>query len=348
MNFDDRLVTSEVMESDGEQYSLRPRTLEEYIGQDKIKQNISVFIEAALRRNEALDHVLLFGPPGLGKTTLANIIANELHVNMRVTSGPAIMRQGDLAAILSTLSEGEVLFIDEIHRLPKAVEEILYSAMEDYQLDIVIGKGPGAQNVRLPLPRFTLIGATTRLGSLAAPLRDRFGVQCRLEFYQPEQLRIIVNKSAEKLAVQITPEGALEIARRSRGTPRVANRLLKRVRDFAQVLGQNAIDQKLADQALSRLEVDRYGLDQNDRRILNTIVKNYEGGPVGVDTIAAAVSEEAGTIEDVVEPYLMQLGLLQRTPRGRIATKETYRYLGIPYPENNGTGQKHNCKGYAG
>jgi Holliday junction DNA helicase RuvB len=220
--------------------------------------------------------------------------------------------------------------------------------MEDYQLDIVIGKGPGAQNVRLPLPRFTLIGATTRLGSLAAPLRDRVGVQCRLEFYQPEQLRIIVNTSAEKLAVQITPEGALEIARRSRGTPRVANRLLKRVRDFAQVLGQNAIDQKLADQALSRLEVDRYGLDQNDRRILNTIVKNYEGGPVGVDTIAAAVSEEAGTIEDVVEPYLMQLGLLQRTPRGRIATKETYRYLGIPYPENNGTGQKHNCKGYAG
>ena len=335
MDFDDRLVTSEVMESDGEQYSLRPRTLEEYIGQDKVKQNISVFIEAALKRNEALDHVLLFGPPGLGKTTLANIIANELRVNMRVTSGPAIMRQGDLAAILSTLSEGEVLFIDEIHRLPKAVEEILYSAMEDYQLDIVIGKGPGAQNVRLPLPKFTLIGATTRLGSLAAPLRDRFGVQCRLEFYQPEQLRIIVNKSAEKLAVQMTPEGALEIARRSRGTPRVANRLLKRVRDFAQVLGQNTIDQKLADQALSRLEVDRYGLDQNDRRILNTIVRTFGGGPVGVDTIAAAVSEEAGTIEDVVEPYLMQLGLLQRTPRGRVATRETYRYLGIPYPDDS-------------
>ena len=287
MEFDDRLVTSEVMESDGEQYSLRPRTLEEYIGQDKVKQNISVFIEAALKRNEALDHVLLFGPPGLGKTTLANIIANELHVNMRVTSGPAIMRQGDLAAILSTLSEGEVLFIDEIHRLPKA-----------------------------------------------APLRDRFGVQCRLEFYQPEQLRIIVNKSAEKLDVEMTPEGALEIARRSRGTPRVANRLLKRVRDFAQVLGQAVIDQKLADEALSRLEVDRYGLDQNDRRILQTIVRTFGGGPVGVDTIAAAVSEEAGTIEDVVEPYLMQLGLLQRTPRGRVATRETYRYLGIPYPED--------------
>ena len=335
MDFDDRLVTSEITESDGEQYSLRPRTLEEYIGQDKVKQNISIFIEAALKRNEALDHVLLFGPPGLGKTTLANIIANELHVNMRVTSGPAIMRPGDFAAILSTLSEGEVLFIDEIHRLPKAVEEILYSAMEDYQLDIVIGKGPGAQNVRLPLPKFTLIGATTRLGSLAAPLRDRFGVQCRLEFYQPEQLRIIVNKSAEKLAVQMTPEGALEIARRSRGTPRVANRLLKRVRDFAQVLGQNAIDQIVADQALSRLEVDRYGLDQNDRRILNTIVKTFGGGPVGVDTIAAAVSEEAGTIEDVVEPYLMQLGLLQRTPRGRVATRETYRYLGIPCPDGS-------------
>lgn len=250
------------------------------------------------------------------------------------------MRQGDLAAILSTLAEGEVLFIDEIHRLPKAVEEILYSAMEDYQLDIVIGKGPGAQNVRLPLPKFTLIGATTRLGSLAAPLRDRFGVQCRLEFYRPEQLRIIVNKSAEKLDVRMTPEGALEIARRSRGTPRVANRLLKRVRDFAQVAGQEIIDQNLADQALSRLEVDRYGLDQNDRRILNTIVKTFGGGPVGVDTIAAAVSEESGTIEDVVEPYLMQLGLLQRTPRGRVATRETYRYLGIPYPEEDGGKRK--------
>ncbi len=340
MDFGDRLVTSEVTELDAEQFSLRPRTLDEYIGQDKVKKNIAVFIEAALKRNEALDHVLLFGPPGLGKTTLANIIANELHVNMRVTSGPAIMRQGDLAAILSTLAEGEVLFIDEIHRLPKAVEEILYSAMEDYQLDIVIGKGPGAQNVRLPLPKFTLIGATTRLGSLAAPLRDRFGVQCRLEFYQPEQLRVIVNKSAEKLKVTMTPEGALEIARRSRGTPRVANRLLKRVRDFAQVEGKDMIDKNLADQALSRLEVDRYGLDQNDRRILNTIVRTFGGGPVGVDTIAAAVSEESGTIEDVVEPYLMQLGLLQRTPRGRIATRETYRYLGVPYPDDGGSGMK--------
>lgn len=335
MEFDDRLVTAEEMETDADQYSLRPRTLEEYIGQDKVKQNVSVFIRAALERNEALDHVLLFGPPGLGKTTLATIIANELRVNMRVTSGPAIMRQGDLAAILSTLAEGEVLFIDEIHRLPKAVEEILYSAMEDYQLDIVIGKGPGAQNVRLPLPKFTLIGATTRLGSLAAPLRDRFGVQCRLEFYRPEQLSIIITKSAEKLGILLDPEGALEIARRSRGTPRVANRLLKRVRDFAQVSGKNVIDQPLADQALSRLEVDRKGLDQNDRRILLAIVKNFGGGPVGVDTIAAAVSEEAGTIEDVVEPYLMQLGMLQRTPRGRVATRETYAYLGIPFPEES-------------
>ena len=333
MEFDDRLVTAEETETDADQYSLRPRTLEEYIGQDKVKQNVSVFIRAALERNEALDHVLLFGPPGLGKTTLATIIANELRVNMRVTSGPAIMRQGDLAAILSTLAEGEVLFIDEIHRLPKAVEEILYSAMEDYQLDIVIGKGPGAQNVRLPLPKFTLIGATTRLGSLAAPLRDRFGVQCRLEFYRPEQLSIIITKSAEKLGILLDPEGALEIARRSRGTPRVANRLLKRVRDFAQVSGKNVIDRPLADQALSRLEVDRKGLDQNDRRILLAIVKNFGGGPVGVDTIAAAVSEEAGTIEDVVEPYLMQLGMLQRTPRGRVATRETYAYLGIPFPE---------------
>lgn len=333
MEFDDRLVTAEETETDADQYSLRPRTLEEYIGQDKVKQNVSVFIRAALERNEALDHVLLFGPPGLGKTTLATIIANELRVNMRVTSGPAIMRQGDLAAILSTLAEGEVLFIDEIHRLPKAVEEILYSAMEDYQLDIVIGKGPGAQNVRLPLPKFTLIGATTRLGSLAAPLRDRFGVQCRLEFYRPEQLSIIITKSAAKLGILLDPEGALEIARRSRGTPRVANRLLKRVRDFAQVSGKSVIDQPLADQALSRLEVDRKGLDQNDRRILLAIVKNFGGGPVGVDTIAAAVSEEAGTIEDVVEPYLMQLGMLQRTPRGRVATRETYAYLGIPFPE---------------
>ena len=333
MEFDDRIIAGQEQEADGWQYSLRPRLLNEYIGQNQVKDNLSIFIKAAAARHEALDHVLLFGPPGLGKTTLANIIANELNVNIRVTSGPAIERQGDLAAILTNLGDNDVLFIDEIHRLSKTVEEILYSAMEDFALDIIIGKGPSARSVRLDLPKFTLIGATTRLGSIAAPLRDRFGVQCRLEFYKPEELRFIITRAAEILNVQIDKEGAAEIARRSRGTPRIANRLLKRVRDFAQVLGAPAINKQLASEALAKLEVDGYGFDRNDRRILTTIVKTFGGGPVGIETIAAAVSEETTTIEDVIEPYLMQLGMLQRTPRGRIATREAYRYLGVPFPE---------------
>lgn len=334
MEFDDRIIAGAEQEADGWQYSLRPRLLNEYIGQTQVKDNLSIFIKAAAARHEALDHVLLFGPPGLGKTTLANIIANELNVNIRVTSGPAIERQGDLAAILTNLGDNDVLFIDEIHRLSKTVEEILYSAMEDFALDIIIGKGPAARSVRLDLPHFTLIGATTRLGAIAAPLRDRFGVQCCLEFYKPEELQFIITRAAEILNVKIEKEGAMEIARRSRGTPRIANRLLKRVRDFAQVLGVEVIDRQLADEALAKLEVDRYGFDRNDRKILTTIVKTFGGGPVGIETIAAAVSEESSTIEDVIEPYLMQQGMLNRTSRGRMATRETYRYLGMPFPEN--------------
>lgn len=334
MEFDDRIIAGAEQEADGWQYSLRPRLLNEYIGQTQVKDNLSIFIKAAAARHEALDHVLLFGPPGLGKTTLANIIANELNVNIRVTSGPAIERQGDLAAILTNLGDNDVLFIDEIHRLSKTVEEILYSAMEDFALDIIIGKGPAARSVRLDLPHFTLIGATTRLGAIAAPLRDRFGVQCCLEFYKPEELQFIITRAAEILNVKIDKEGAMEIARRSRGTPRIANRLLKRVRDFAQVLGVELIDRQLADEALAKLEVDRYGFDRNDRKILTTIVKTFGGGPVGIETIAAAVSEESSTIEDVIEPYLMQQGMLNRTSRGRMATRETYRYLEMPFPEN--------------
>ncbi|HIU64867.1 MAG TPA: Holliday junction branch migration DNA helicase RuvB [Candidatus Avacidaminococcus intestinavium] len=333
MSSEDRIIMGQEQEADVWQYSLRPRRLVEYIGQEPIIKNLSVFIKAADERNEALDHVLLFGPPGLGKTTLANIIANELNVNIRITSGPAIERQGDLAAILTNLGDNDVLFIDEIHRLSKTIEEVLYSAMEDFALDIIIGKGPSARSVRLDLPKFTLIGATTRAGAIAAPLRDRFGVLCRLELYKPNELEMIIIRAAEILGVPIDSAGANEIARRSRGTPRIANRLLKRVRDFAQVFGNVAINQEIAKKALKNLEVDEYGLDRNDKRILETIVKIFAGGPVGVETIAAAISEEVTTIEDVYEPFLMQLGLVQRTPRGRIATNEAYKYLGIPYPE---------------
>lgn len=333
MEQEDRIIAGGEQEADVWQYSLRPRRLAEYIGQKQAKDNLSIFIKAAVDRKEALDHVLLYGPPGLGKTTLANIIANELNVNIRVTSGPAIERQGDLAAILTNLGDNDVLFIDEIHRLSKTVEEILYSAMEDYALDIIIGKGPAARSVRLDLPRFTLIGATTRMGAIAAPLRDRFGVICHLEFYKPEDLQIIVARSAEILQVNITPEGALEVAKRSRGTPRIANRLLKRVRDFAQVAGQSEITKDICHNALTNLDIDDKGLDRNDRKLLTKLVKDFGGRPVGVDTLAASLNEETDTLEDVYEPYLMQLGLLQRTPKGRQATSAAYQYLGVPEPK---------------
>ena len=330
-DYESRYMTAEYTENDTDvEISLRPQNLGEYIGQDKAKGNLEIYIEAAKMRGEALDHVLLYGPPGLGKTTLAGIIANEMGVNIRITSGPAIEKQGDLAAILTNLQKGDILFIDEIHRLPRTIEEILYPAMEDYALDIIIGKGPSARSIRLPLPHFTLIGATTRAGQITTPLRDRFGVVLKLELYTPDELATIVHRSAGILGIQVTEEGAYEIASRSRGTPRIANRLLKRVRDFAQVRGNGTIDREIADYALGKLEIDHLGLDNVDRRMLETIIKFYDGGPVGLDTLAATVGEEAITLEDVYEPYLMQIGFLSRTPRGRCVTRLAYEHLGIP------------------
>ena len=325
------LVATTLNREDDNEVTLRPKTLADYVGQEKAKENLTVFIQAAKLRSEPLDHVLLHGPPGLGKTTLAGIIANEMGVSIRITSGPAIEKPGDLVALLTNLSENDILFVDEIHRLNRQVEEILYPAMEDYAIDIIIGKGPSANSIRLDLPKFTLIGATTRAGQLSAPLRDRFGVTLRLELYTPEELSRIVARSASTLEVPIEAGGAMEIAKRSRGTPRIANRMLRRVRDFAQVKAGGVITQNVADDALSALEVDHLGLDTIDRRMLRSIIENYRGGPVGLETLAATINEEAVTLEDVYEPYLMQLGFLTRTPRGRCVTQKAYEHLHIPF-----------------
>lgn len=329
---EERIVSTGETNADSEiEYTLRPKVLSEYIGQTKAKENLKVFIEAAKMRGEPLDHVLLYGPPGLGKTTLAGIIANEMGVNIRITSGPAIEKPGDLAALLTNLSQDDILFVDEIHRMSRSVEEILYPAMEDYALDIIIGKGPSARSIRLDLPKFTLIGATTKAGALAAPLRDRFGVISRLEMYKPNELKTIIKRSASILNIDIDDEGASEIARRSRGTPRIANRLLKRVRDFAQLSQDGVISKELADHALNKMEIDDHGLDAIDKRMLLTVINQYGGGPVGVETLAATIGEETDTIEDVYEPYLMQIGFINRTPRGRVVTPSAYEHFGIPF-----------------